>query len=895
MRTIQAWLSRLRDICNKQSRDRDLAAELESHLQFHIEDNLGVGMTPDEARREALIKLGGVEQVKESYRARRGVRWLETLAQDVRFGLRMLRKNPGFTAVAVLTLALGIGANTAIFSAVNGIVLKPLPYADVSHLVFIQGVRDYGSRIEATATFTPDVWNEMEKQAPAIAQMALYDNPSNVTLMGETVPEALPAASVSGDFFSVLGVHPLLGRPILTSDTQPGAKPVAVVSYELWRTTWGADPTIVGRSVTLNNKDYEVIGVMPPDCIFPLNSFNGGEAEVLWLPLIIPREDKPIDGMVIARLKPGASIATANVQLETVSARLSGDFKNLVAGGYFHASGLKLRFGDLDDEILTLLGAVGFVLLIACVNVSGLLLTRGWGRQREVAVREALGASRLRIARQFLTESVLLAFAGGVLGLLFSLWGVHILRAISPLGTQEHGQFRLDAHVLWFTAGVSLLAGVFFGLAPAIQMSARRIGGALKESMGSSPGGYSTRRTRTVRGVLVIFEIAMAVVLVIGATLAARSFEKLTSIQLGFRTDHIMTMKANFSAATCTYAPGANLTPCRLAVSDTLSNMRAVPGVQTAAVASTLPLYPWAVALKVQIEGQTKEVSLSNGEAVADRIVSTDYFRALGIPLLSGRAFLESDTIAGEPVSIVDHVFARKYLGNHPLGQRISYRNDAKGNPEWTEVIGVIESVHDLKPSWDLQGEIYIPFAQATYFQGANFIARTSQSPEAIVPALRRAIWSIDKNMPITDSATMDQLVAQSVAVPKYQTILLAAFGGLGLLLATVGIYGVISYGVNQRTREIGVRVALGAQRGNVLAMVLCDGMLLALVGIIIGVGGALALGRLLQSLLFEVRPTDPATFVGVSVAVALVALAACYIPARKAMHVDPMVALRHE
>jgi predicted permease len=556
MRTLRAWLLRVGGLFNKQRHDRELADELESNLQLHIDENVRAGMSREEARREALIKLGGVEPVKESYRERRGLPWLETFAQDVRFGLRMLRKNPGFTALAVLTLALGIGANTAIFSAVNGIVLKPLPYADASQLVFIQGVRRYGNRMEANATFSPDVWDEVKKQTPAIRQMALYDDPWNLTLAGEAVPEVLPGAAVSGDFFSVLGVQPLLGRRIFAPDTQPGAKPVAVVSYELWRATWGADPTVIGRSVTLNNKDYEVVGVMPPDCIFPLNSFNGGGAKVLWLPLIVAPDatgDKSVDGGVIARLKPGVSIAAANAQLRTVSTRLSADFKGLVAGGYFYATGLKLRFGDLDDEMLTLLGAVGFVLLIACVNVSGLLLARGWARQTEVAVREALGASRLRIARQFLTESVLLAFAGGAVGLLFSLWGVHVLRAISPPNTQEYGQFRLDAHVLWFTAGVSLLTGILFGLAPAIQMSARRIRGALKESMSGSPGGYSARRTRKVRSVLAIFEIAMA-----DWPLARRSricalsqecrvprlrpwrreaFEKLTSIRLGFRTD----------------------------------------------------------------------------------------------------------------------------------------------------------------------------------------------------------------------------------------------------------------------------------------------------------------------------------------------------------------------
>jgi predicted permease len=895
MQGIRAWLLRLAGLFDKQRRDRALADELESHLQFHIDDNLRAGMPAEEARRQALIKLGGIEQTKEAIRSQRGVPWIDPLLQDIRFAFRMLRKNLGFTVVAVLTLALGIGANTAIFSAVNGIVLKQLPYADASQLVSVEGVRRFpGQNIEATVLFSPSIWKQVRQQTPAIAQMALYDNQRGATLTGGAVPEIVPTVHVSSDFFSVLGAKPLLGRPILPADAQPGSKPVAVVSYELWRATWSAEPSLIGHTITLDDEPYEVVGVMPPDCTFPLY----GGAKGVWLPLIVPpgeAGDKSVDGMVVARLKNGVSIDAANAQLKTVSSRLTRYFTRFFTGGRFEATGLKRRLGDLDDEMLVLMGAVGFVLLIACVNVSGLLLARGWARQREVAIREALGASRVRIIGQFLTESVLLAFAGGAIGLLLSIWGVHVLRTITPKGMQESGHFDLDAHVLWFTAAVSLLTGILFGLAPAIQASARSIGNTLKENMGGSPGGYSARWTRRVRSALAVFEIAMAVVLVIGATLAARSLERLMAVRLGFHTDHIVTMRANFSKNTCGSAKGNGGASCWLDVGGALANMRGVGGVQSAAAASTLPISTWAVAPNMQIEGQTKELSLNNGDVIADRIVSPDYFRTLGIRLLSGREFLASDSADSGRVTVVDDTFARKYLSNDALGQRISYIKDKSGKPEWMEIVGVIGAVHDLQARQPTRPEIYIPFAQADAFQGANFIVRTTENPTAMTSALKNAIWAVDKNTPITAVATMDQIVAESVAEPRYQTMLLAAFGALGLLLAMVGIYGVISYGVSQRTHEIGVRMALGAHRGNILGMVIWEGMLIAFMGIAAGVLGAIALGRFLQSLLFEVKPTDPATFIGVAVALMLVTMAACYVPARRAMRVDPMVALRHE
>jgi putative ABC transport system permease protein len=894
MRKARRLLARVKALFLQRRMDADFGAELDAHLALMQEELARKGLSPAEARREARRKIGGVDQARQLHHDARTLAWIESFFQDVRLALRMLRKNPGFAAVAILTLAIGIGANTAIFSAVNGIVLKPLPYADASRLVEVMGVRFFPGNIEASTTFSANVWQQVREQTPAIAQMALYQNLKQMTLTGNGVPEIVASAGVSSDFFSVLGSQPLLGRPILAGDTQPGSKAVAVVSYDLWRDTWSGEPSLIGRTVTLDGKSYEVIGVMPPDCKFPLQ----GSGKGVWLPFLAPvnaAEEQASDGMMLARLKPKVSIEAANEQLKTVSSRLASDFTGFLSGGRFQATGLKRRFGDLDKEMLVLLGAVGFVLLISCVNVSGLLLARGWARQREVAIREALGASRLRIVRQLLTESVMLALAGGAVGLLFSIWGVHVLRAITPSDVQQAGQFRIDTRVLWFTAVVSLVTGILFGLAPAVQASARKIGVTLKENMNGSQGAYSARRTAKLRNALAAFEIAMAVVLVIGATLATRSFQKLASVRLGFRTDHVVTMTANFSKSVCAEGTDVSLATCWPAVEATLTDVRTVPGVQNAAVVSTLPLASWAVVANVQIEGQLRQLTLGNDDVIADRIITPDYFRALDMHFLMGRQFLDTDTTNGNHVAIVDDLFASKYLGNRALGQRISFRHDADGKPRWMEIVGVVLSAHDLRAGQEPRPEIYVPFAQAVDFQGARFIVRSVENPALLIPAIERAIWSVEKDTPITEVATMDQVVEAAVAAPKYQTVLLAAFGAIGLLLAMVGVYGVISYGVSQRTHEIGVRIALGAHRGNILLMVVGEGMLFAMVGIAAGAAAAMGLGRFLQSLLFEVKPTDPATFIGVAVALALVAFAACYVPARRAMRVDPMVALRHE
>jgi len=871
----------------------DLDADIRDHLDCEIQDNLDRGMSPEEARRAAFLKFGNVARVKEDTRAVWITVWAEQLLQDIRYALRTLRKSPGFTLVAVLTLALGIGANTAIFSAVNGILLKPLPYADASRLVSIMGYKSFPGGLIGSMDFSPDVWRQVQSQTPAIERMALYQNQRDLTLTGEAVPEIVPGVKVSGDFFSLLGDPPLLGRPILESDTRVGAKPVAVLSETLWRSTFGSDPAVIGRRIDLGGKAYSVIGVMPQDFQFPLYATSKG----VWLPLIVPPAQESKDAaaaMAVVRLKPGETIAAVNAELKTVSGRLSSDFNNTFAeGGYFLATGLKPQFGDLDNALLILLGAVGFVLLIACVNVSSLSLARGWARQREIAVREALGAGRSRIVRQFLTESTLLALLGGALGLLLSFWAVHVLRAITPPGAPEHGHFRLDMNVLWFTLAVSVLSGILFGSAPAVQNSRRKLGATMKGSLGQSSGCSASTRSRKLQDFLAAAEIALALILVIGATLAARSFERLMAIRLGFHTDRLLTMKVNFSNTICGGAK--TLGACRLAAQSAVDNIRDIPGVQSAAVSSTVPLETWSVAANLHIEGQAEELSLGGGALITDRIVSPGYFRTMGIALLSGRGFLPTDTASAVHVAIVDATFAQKYLGNQPLGRRISYKLDRQGHPEWMQIVGVVSNARDFRPRESPRPEVYVPFGQAPYFQATNFMVRTASDPMVVAPAIQRAIWGVDKNAPITDLATMNQIVQDAFSSSRFQTILLGAFGALGLLMAAIGIYGVISYMVAQRTHEIGIRVALGAQRSDVLREVIGEGAVLAGIGIVAGVIGALALTRLLRSLLFQIKPSDPVTFASAVVVLLAVALAACYIPVRRAMRVDPMTALRHE
>jgi putative ABC transport system permease protein len=538
---------------------------------------------------------------------------------------------------------------------------------------------------------------------------------------------------------------------------------------------------------------------------------------------------------------------------------------------------------------------VGFVLLIACANISSLQLARMLTGQREVAIREALGATRLRLVRQFLAESLLLALAGGALGLAFAAWGIRMLRAIAPPGTPRVDHLTLDPAVLGVTAAISIAAGVLFGLAPALQASARPVGVNRREGWGSPSGVFFTRRPHRLRSAFVILEVALAVILVVGATLLARSFQNLVSLRLGFRTDRVLTMSVNFAQTSCIPWEGSNVPQCQLLTENVVDRIQAQPGVEKAAATSYVPLDGANGVLSLRIEGQAEDAGIEHGSVMFFRPVTPGYFQAMDMPLLAGRGFSRQDVQGSQKVAIVNEAFARRYFSGSALGHRIGKIERKGANLEWMEIVGEVPDSWDGGLDTQVAAEYYVPYAQAGFFPGATLVVRTAAEPLVIAAVVQRAIWSVDKDAPITDLKTMDQIVAEKVAGPRFQTLLLGAFGALGLLLAVVGIYGVISYAITQRKREIGIRMALGAQPGAVLRNVMGHGVLLALSGIAAGLTGALALTRFLASLLFEVKPTDPTTFAAVAVVLLAVATLATYVPARRAMRVDPMGALRHE
>jgi putative ABC transport system permease protein len=774
-------------------------------------------------------------------------------------------------------------------------LLHRLPYPHSGELAELSVNKIFPrTDVEISADLSPSNWREIRGQSPAIARLAMW-KAQEFTLAGGTAPQTVQGAAVSDDFFPLLGVSPLMGRIVSAGDTQPAQERVVVLSYALWKELSGQEADIQGRKITLNERTYTVIGVMPPD--FEYAMADQHDRKGLWVPLPSLQGTSEESVHAVVRLRSGTSLKAFNAQLKTVASRVSDHWSEFLRGANLVARDLKPDFGEIQIGLQILMGAVTFVLLIACVNVSALLLGRSFGRQREIAVREALGAGRSRMVRQCLTESMLLSVAGGCAGVLFAIWGVSALRAIAPADMMGIDRLQIDARVLWFTLGVSLFTGIVFGIAPALHASAKRSGAVLTESLVGSLSRYQTG-SRRLRGALVVFEIALAVVLVIGAVLVARSFEKLASLELGFRTDHMLTMSMTFSPSVCDASKEDNSRRCILAAKEVLRRVQGMPGVETAAAVSSLPLKENTAALVLEIEGEKGTAGLDAGNLIAQRTVSPEYFQAMGMRILKGRNFSDTDTQDLPRVAVVNESFARRFFAGNAIGHRFDSggRKNKDGSPYWTEIIGVVgDSRDNFQAGVSMDAEFYLAFAQAYSPGSARIMVRTQGDPRAMAAAVRQEVWSVDKNAPIADLKTMDTIVAESVAAPRFRSLLLGAFGALGLLLAMVGIYGVISYTVTQRTREIGVRLALGAQPHDVIRLVLGEGMILAAIGIGVGAAGALALAKILESVLFEIKPRDPATFIAVSIAVAAAAAAACYVPARRAMRVDPTVALKYE
>jgi putative ABC transport system permease protein len=810
---------------------------------------------------------------------------MSTLIQDIRYAIRTLTKARAFAVIAVLTLALGIGANTAIFSVVYTSLLRPLPFPDSNQLVDVwahSAMFDFPNLGSSLADL-----NDVKAQNHVFSDIAPYDYGS-VTLTGNGEPRQLDGGKIPVNFFPLFGMKPMYGRNFTAAEMQPGQDREVILGYELWREQFGSDPHAVGKSIMLDGNPYNIVGVMPQQqhITFATNM-------QLWTPLAPSPKDlaaRDFHGTpAVARLLPGRTVAEAQTELDAIAARLAKTYPDADKFWGFHAVSLQQDlFGDARLPLLILLGAVGFVLLIACANVGNLFLSRGWSRRRELAIRSALGATRKRLVRQLLVESLIVALIGGVCGLFLAVWGVQALRDLLPPDTPRVKDLAINQAVLWFTLGASIFAGILFGLAPAILSSRQELTAVIKEGGGGAQTGAVGVRHKFLRQLLVVGEVALALALVIGATLALRSFARLRSVNLGFHADHVLTLTIMFPAGP--YTKPEQFLPY---IHQIVSVTRGLSGVETAGASIYAPLSGFKGEASVSTEAVPEG---GQSPSTAFNRASPGYFQTMGIQFIAGRDFTDGDTANSARVYIVNQAFAKKFFGNgSPIGKRIWSGRDEKKNPMWGEIVGEVANFHEQNPKEAVDPEFFTPYDQAQNSKGFTLVMRTRADPLALVSAVQQGIWSINKGQPLDNVESMDQLVAASNAEPRYQTFLLAVFGALGFLLALVGIYGVISYSVTQRTHEIGIRMALGAEPGQVMRLILRHGLKLAVIGVAIGVAASLGLTRLMSSLLFGVSATDPLTFAGVAILLTAVSLAACYIPARRAMKVDPLVALRYE
>jgi putative ABC transport system permease protein len=871
---------RLRSLFKRGRVEQELSDELRFHLEKLTEEKVAKGMKPDQARYTALRELGGIEQIKEECRDMRRVNHIENFVQDLRYGLRMLARNRSFAAVAIITLALGIGANTTIFSVVNTVLLRPLPFKDPARLVW--ATERFHFNPGAAIVLSPDFmgWKDRNQVFEQIGAFG-GGGGANLTAAGE--PVRVSILDVTTELFPMLGVQPIAGRTFLPSEGKRGQDHVALLSETLWRSRFGSNPRILGKTVRLDDSAFTVVGVMPASLRYPV-------ADV-WSPLALdteffsPHSPRWHILTVVARLKPGVEVNLAQSNLQLISQQMDREYPAEAAPfrGHVRVEVMPLHallVQDVRPLLLILLGVVGFVLLIACANVANLLLSRGVLRGREMAVRAALGATRLRLIRQLLTEGLLLALAGGVLGLLAGRWGTKILRQLIPSDLSP--DIHLDLRLLAFSAAIAVLAVLVFGFVPAFIASRADVGDALKE--GGAQAGASPAANR-LRAVLAAGEIALSLILLAGAGLLARSFLRLNAVELGFDPHNLLVATADrpLSMAFDSQQHAAFF-------HDALERIRHLPGVQGAALTTHHPIEGFNNStMMLNVRGAE---SFRPPQPIPTSAISADYFRVMGIRLLKGRAFSEADAHDSQGVVIVNESFVRMvFKARDPLAQEMSF-----GQPPapWCQVVGVVADTRDSALELEPSPEIYVPYLQQPSFSMA-FVLRTTGSPEALVRPVRAVVEGVDKNQPLAEAATMDEVIAHSVAPRRLQMTLLGLFALLALVLAAVGIYGVVSYSCSQRVHEFGIRMALGAERRDLLRLVIRQGAMLALLGVGIGMGGALALTRFLSSMLYEVRPTDPLTLIAVSLILAAVALAASFLPARRATKVDPMVALRYE
>jgi putative ABC transport system permease protein len=888
MRNLRRLLARLTNFVARRPKDERLNEEFEEHIALQTAEYLRVGLPPAEARRQAVLKFGAVEAIKEDYRAERGLLFIDTVLQDLHYGLRMLRKSPGFTAIAVLTLALGIGANTAIFSFVYGVLLAPLPYLDASRLVVLN---ETTPRVGNVSVSYPN-FLDWRAQSRSFSQMA-YVEQVNFNLAGAAVsqPENIQGDSVSPNFLSMIGNRPFLGRDFEPAEENSGTPRVLLLSYQLWQSHFGADPNVVGRSIALDGNDFVIVGVLPPDyrsldkidVILPIGVWTTNN------PRVASRGERG-DSTVVGRLAQGASLAQARAEMEGIASRLAKEYpeENDQFGVQLRA--IRDAFaGNLRTEILVLFAAVMFVLLIASANVANLFLVRGAARTKEIALRMAFGASRSRIIRQLLTESFVLAFLGGMLGLAFALVGIRLITRLIPQDTLVGASIGLNGAVLLFTAGVVVLAAFVFGMAPAAYWAKRDVQRELKE--GGRTAGIGAAQNR-LRGILAVAEISLALVLLAGAGLMLKSLYRLVNVNPGFQPDRVLTMGMYLSSQR--YSKDAAVLNFWRQV---LDGVRALPGVESAALGNHIPLTDSHGRTDITVEGMAlpKPGSFPHPDT---HTVSPDYVRTLGMVLERGRIFADADNETAPLVALVNDKLARQYWPNEdPVGKRFMwgrFNPASKDAPKWITVVGVVGDTKMYGLANPSRLEVYAPLQQDAETD-MDLLVKSQLDPSALTSEIRGVVASVDKDQPIFAIATMNKIVSDGVSAPRLTLVLLGLFSALALILAAIGIYGVISYSVAQRTHEIGVRMTLGAQRLDILRMVLGQGGKIALVGIVIGMVAAFGLTRLMSGLLFSVSAGDPATFAAVAALLVLVAIFACYIPARRAIRVDPMVALRYE
>ena len=885
---------RIRSLFHRAQADRDLDDELRDHVARKTEAYIAEGLSPRDARRQALLDLGGIEKRKEECRDTRRVGWLHDLAQDLRFGLRMLRKSPGFTAAAVLTLALGIGANTAVFTIVNSVLLSPLPYPQPDRLFSVDASKSSFPRGSISYPNFLD-WHRLNHSFSGLAA----SRPTGYMLSGEGEAEELDAAVITSDFFPVLGIRPVLGRGFTPDEDRIGASSVVAISTGLWERKFASSPSVIGKSITLDGKPYLIVGVFPGHLSLPMAYFNSID---VYAPLgqfpnkYLSDRASGLGIHAIARLKPGVSLEEARADMAGVTRALAAQYPAEDAGVGAALTPMKEDMvGSARTFLLLLLGAVVLVLLIACVNVANLLLSRGAVRIREMTLRAALGAGTGRLIRQLLAESVLLSAAGGLLGFAFAFFGTKAALAVLPATLPRAAEVTLDARVLFFTLALSLLAGILFGLVPAVRGTRRITYEALKEG-----GRGATSPRHRAQSVLIAAQVAMALVLLTGAGLMLRSLARLWSVNPGFRPDNVLTFNLALPPQLMHASPAA----IRAALRNFDSGIASTPGVAAESLTwGALPMYNeddqsfWA-------EGQPRPASENQMDSALDYIVGPGYLDVMRIPLLAGRFFTPQDDENSKGVVVVDEVLARTYFPRGDALGKMIFQTNGAGYDSY-EIVGVVGHVKqwglDTDDKSSVRSQIYFPFMQlsdsamSVVPSNTGVVVRSAGSIGGFAQSLRAASAKINPGEVSTGFESMHEVIQGSLASRRFAMILLATFAALALLLASMGIYGVISYAVSQRTHEIGVRLALGAQRSAVLRLILGQAARLALLGILLGLAASAALTRLMANLLYGVTPTDPLTFAATTALLLLVALAACYTPARRATRVDPIVALRYE